>query len=172
MTPPPDARRWYVVHTRARAEARALANLERQGFPAWLPLYRKHRRHAGRSEQVLRPLFPRYLFVGLDLAGEHWRPVLSTYGVAGLVNGTDGPRPLPEATIAGLRARADADGHFTLARASGLKPGDRVRIDAGPMRDLEGLLEVEGDTERVVVLLRLLGRAVRVSVPADHIERA
>ncbi|HJM61086.1 MAG TPA: transcriptional activator RfaH [Alphaproteobacteria bacterium] len=163
-------KRWYAVHTRPHAEARALENLERQGFEAWLPLYRKQRRRARRSEQVLRPLFPRYLFVALDLDGEQWRPVLSTYGVADLVSSGDGPLALADAVIDALRARADEDGHYTLAR--GLKPGDKVRIESGPMRNLEGILEVEGDTDRVVVMLHLLGREVRVKLSSDEIDRA
>ena len=165
-------KRWYAVFCRAHAEERARANLERQSFEAWLPLYRKRRRHAGRSEQVLRPLFPRYLFVALDLPSERWRAILSTYGVAGLVCAGEAPAPVPTRVIEGLRARADADGTFTLDRAQRLRRGDRVRIEAGPMRDLEGIFEAATDAERVVVLLELLGRGVRVTVPVDHIERA
>ena len=59
---------WYVVHTHPRAEAKALLNLDRQGFSCYLPRYLKRRRHARRLETVAAPLFPRYLFVALDLA--------------------------------------------------------------------------------------------------------
>jgi hypothetical protein len=31
---------WHVVHTKPRAEARALENLERQGFEVFLPMIR------------------------------------------------------------------------------------------------------------------------------------
>jgi len=165
-------RHWYAVFARAHAEQRAELNLGRQRFEVWLPRYRKMRRHAGRSEQVLRPLFPRYLFVALDVAHERWRAVLSTYGVAGLVCSGEAPVAVPEAVIEGLRARADADGTFTLERAARLRRGDRVRIEAGPMRDLEGIFEAATDAERVVVLLELMGRGVRVTVPAEHVERA
>lgn len=165
-------KRWFAVHARVHSERRALTNLERQSFEAWLPLYRKMRRHAGRTEQVLRPLFPRYLFVALDLSAEPWRAILSTYGVAGLVGSAEGPLPVPEGVVEALRARADADGTYTLDRASRLKPGDRVRIEAGPMRDLEGVFQAASDAERVVVLLTLMGRDVRVTVRAAIIERA
>jgi transcription antitermination factor NusG len=40
------------------------------------------------------------------------------------------------------------------------------------MRALEGILEVEGDTDRVVVMLHLLGREVRVKLSSDEIDRA
>lgn len=165
-------KRWYAVFCRAHAEQRARVNLERQRFETWLPLYRKHRRHAGRSELVLRPLFPRYLFVAMDLPRARWRAILSTYGVAGLVCAGEAPAPVPGEVIEGLRARADSDGTFTLERAQHLARGERVRIEAGPMRDLEGIFEAASDAERVIVLLDLMGRGVRVTVPADHIERA
>ena len=163
-------KRWFAVHSRAHGEERALVNLRRQGFDAWLPLYRKRRRHAGRTEIVLRPLFSRYLFVAVDLAAERWRAILSTYGVAGLVGTADGPKAVPEAVVEGLRARADSDGYFTLHRAQSLRAGDSVRLAGGPMRDLEGVFEAASDDQRVVILLRLLGREVRVTVSASDIE--
>lgn len=162
--------RWFVVHARPNGEQRALANLERQGFVAWLPLYRKHRRHARRVETVSRPLFPRYLFVSVDLEAERWRAILSTYGVAGLVGTGDGPEPVPDGIVEALQARADADGTFTLDRARQISPGDSVRVAAGPMRDLEGIFHAATDSERVVVLLSLMGRHVRVTVSASDIE--
>lgn len=163
-------KRWFVVHARPNGEQRALANLERQGFVAWLPLYRKHRRHARRVETVSRPLFPRYLFVSVDLEAERWRAILSTYGVAGLVGTGDGPEPVPDGIVEALQARADADGTFTLDRARQISPGDSVRVAAGPMRDLEGIFHAATDSERVVVLLSLMGRHVRVTVSASDIE--
>lgn len=163
---------WFAVHTHAHGEKRALVNLERQGFAPWLPLYRRQRRHAGKVEQVLRPLFPRYLFVSLDLEAQRWRAILSTFGVAGLVGHADGPVPVPDPVIDGLRARAGTDGTFLLDRTSLLKTGDPVRIDDGPMRDVEGIFQAASDADRVIVLLSLMGRDVRVTVPADHIERA
>lgn len=165
-------KRWFAVHTHAHGEQRALVNLDRQGFGPWLPLYRRQRRHAGKVEQVLRPLFPRYLFVSLDPESQRWRAILSTYGVAGLVGRADGPVQVPDPVIEGLRARASDDGTFLLDRTSLLKTGDPVRIDDGPMRDLEGIFQTTNDSDRVIVLLSLMGRDVRVTVPADHIERA
>ncbi len=163
-------KRWFVVHTRAHGEQRAYENLCRQGFDAWLPRYRKKRRHAGRLETVLRPLFPRYLFVSVDLAAERWRAILSTFGVAGLVGAVDGPEPVPDGVVNALRARADADGCFTLHRAATMKPGQPVRIGAGPFQDIEGIFQAPSDAERVVILLQLMGRTVSITVPASDID--
>ena len=59
--------RWYVVQTQANAEHKAVAHLGRQGFTTYLPRYLKRRRHARRVDIVPRPLFPRYLFVSIDV---------------------------------------------------------------------------------------------------------
>jgi transcriptional antiterminator RfaH len=162
-------RRWYVVHSQPNSERRALENLARQGYDAWLPLCRRRRRHARKTETVLRPLFPRYLFLEADLGTTPWRPVLSTYGVAGLITGPSGPVPVPDAVIAALRARADAAGVVPL-EPDALESGAKVRLSAGPLAELEGVFEARTDAERVAVLLKLMGRAVRVVVPVGDIE--
>lgn len=58
---------WYVAYTRFRGEYQAAAHLSRQGFQVYLPKYTKIRRHARRIERVASPLFPRYLFVAMDI---------------------------------------------------------------------------------------------------------
>src|SRR3989304_7459176 len=88
--------RWYVVHTPPQSEARAKANLERQGYEVYLPRCRKWRRHARRADIVAAPLFPRYLFLRLDISCDRWRPVLSTFGVCAFVcyGGVTAPVPV------------------------------------------------------------------------------
>ena len=61
--------RWFVAHTHPHAEAKATSHLNRQGFEIYFPRYLKRRRHARRIETVAAPLFPRYLFVAVDLDG-------------------------------------------------------------------------------------------------------
>ena len=91
--------RWYVVHTRPRAEVKAALNLDRQGFTCYLPRYLKRRRHARRVETVEAALFPRYLFVALDLATLQWWPIRSTFGVADLVYNGEQPAAVPSDLI-------------------------------------------------------------------------
>ena len=162
-------RRWYVVHTRSQAETRAAQHLENQGFEAWLPEFRKRRRHARRVDEVRRPLFPRYLFVGLDLERERWRSVLGTAGVVALVGG-DPPTPIADAVVAELRRRTDEEGLVRVDPAASLQAGDRVRVAEGPLADLEGIFLDIDERARVAILLKLMGREVRVRVHAADIE--
>ncbi len=165
-------KRWYVAHTRAQSERRAFDHLTNQGFEAWLPEFNKRRRHARRTDWVRRPLFPRYLFVHLDLDAERWRSVLGTVGIQALVGGAEKPTPMADAVVEAIRARVDQEGLVRINPAETLEAGDAVRIADGPFADLEGIFLDMGDNERVAIMLSLLGREVKVTVSADHLERA
>ena len=79
-------KRWYVAHTKPGAERLAEGNLERQGFHAYLPRARLRKRGARGASTVTVPLFPRYIFIQLDLENAPWRAVNSTYGISKLVS--------------------------------------------------------------------------------------
>lgn len=162
-------RAWYVVHTQLNGEARAELNLRRQGFRTYLPRYLRSRRHARRTQMVPRPLFPRYLFVALDLACDRWRSIHSTCGVSQIVLAGERPVPVPEGVVEQIRAREAGDGYIALGLPSGVGPGSHVRLIDGIFADAKGVLERIADDRRIAVLLELLGREVRVFVPASSV---
>lgn len=164
--------RWYVVHTQPLNEARAELNLRRQGFTTYLPRYQRTRRHARKTETVARPLFPRYLFVGLDLARDRWRAIQSTFGVSNLVFAGDAPLAMPDGIVDEIQARETEDGFVKLGLPAGVGPGSRVRLIEGVFADSKGVIERVADDRRVAILLELLGREVRVFVPAASIATA
>lgn len=153
---------WFVVQTHPRGEERALINLGRQGFEAYLPKYLKRRRHARKVETVATPLYPRYLFVSAESALSRWRSIHSTFGVSRLLCRRDVPESVPDGVIAGLRRREEG-GLVRLARRT-YAAGERVRILDGVFADHLGLYEEMKDEERICVLLELLGRKVRIVV--------
>ena len=162
----------YAVYTRPQAERIALENLLRQGYLAYLPRYRTEISHARRRQIVKRPLFPRYLFVGVDRTSMPWRPILSTFGVSGVVRFGDEPTPVPDAIIDTLRER-EAAGAFDRIGIRRLPSiGHTVRITAGAFEDMIGKLVELGDQDRVVILLELLGRQVRARVDLAAVEAA
>lgn len=164
--------RWYVVQTHVNAELKAAANLGRQGFSVYLPRYLKRRSHARKVDTVARPLFPRYLFIAIDLAAQRWRSIQSTLGVSHLVCVGDRPAQVADGVVDALRAREDEVGFIRLTRRPAFSPGDKVRIVDGVFVDNLALVEDVSDRDRVAVLLNLLGRKVRVSVRADLIAAA
>ena len=159
-----EGQRWYVVQSQPNAEAKAVSHLNRQGFDTYLPRYLKRRRHARRVETVPASLFPRYLFVGIDLHAQRWRSIFSTIGVSRLVCQGELPTPISENIIDRLRAREDDNGFIQLDQRPKFRPGDKIRVLDGAFAEYLGLYEGMKDSDRVAILLEMLGRKVRVTV--------
>jgi transcriptional antiterminator RfaH len=164
--------RWYAVQTQSHGERKAAFHLERQGFAIYLPQYLKRRRHARRVELVRTPLFPRYLFVGIDMALQRWRSINGTIGVSRLVCNGEDPATVPPDVIAHLKDREGADGLIRLDLRPRFAPGDKIRVLDGVFEACLGLFEGITDNERVAILLDLLGRKVRVKLDAAAIAAA
>jgi transcriptional antiterminator RfaH len=163
---------WYVVETHPYAEAKAEAHLRRQGFQTYLPRYRKQRRHARRCEDILAPLFPRYLFVAMDTARQRWRAVQSTLGVARLISFGSSPTPMRESVITEIRSREAEDGLIRFPPRPAFTYGDTVRVASGPLESYLGFFEGITDSERVAVLLDILGRKTRVILQLSSVATA
>jgi transcriptional antiterminator RfaH len=166
------AHRWYVARTRSLAEAKAATHLGRQGFPVYLPRYLKRRRHARRVDTVAAPLFPRYLFVGIDMMTQRWRSIQSTVGVMQLVCNGDEPVAVGDRIIAGLKSCENKLGFIQLDQRPKFQPNDKLRVVDGVFYDSLGLFEGTTDNERVTILLDLLGRKVRVVLDVDLVVAA
>ena len=164
--------RWYVVQTQANAENKAVAHLARQGFATYLPRYLKRRRHARRVDVVAAPLFPRYLFVEINMAVQRWRSIYSTVGVTRLVCNGDYPAPVPEQVVDVLKSRENTSGFIQLDHRPKFKTGDKIRILEGAFYDCLGIYDGMPDRDRVGILLDLLGRKVRVVLDAEVIAAA
>jgi transcription elongation factor/antiterminator RfaH len=164
---PAGGPRWFAVHSLPHREARAQQQLENQGFHTFLPRYLKARRHARKVENVLAPIFPRYLFVVLDLDRDRWRSVNGTFGVARLViMAGDRPQPAPHGVVEALIALADGRDVLRFDEGDRLAVGQRVRILAGPFAEQIGLLQRLDDNGRVRLLLDIMGGRIAVTVPS------
>jgi len=162
-------KQWYVVNTKAHEETKALFNLKRQGFNTYLPQYKKLRRHARKTDIVLTPLFPKYLFVEFNLDMENWFCINSTIGVSKLIRFGSAPTPVPTELVNEIKAREDSEGMVSLTRHLTIKKGDKVTIITGAFSEHRGVFECQDDDARIVILLDLMGRDVRVRLPSSSI---
>jgi transcription antitermination factor NusG len=74
--------RWFVARVLDHRENRAQLNLHRLDFRSFVPRLRRTVRHARKLRDTLRPLFPGYIFVIIDVSKQRWRSVNGTFGVA------------------------------------------------------------------------------------------
>ena len=126
-----------------------------------MPRYLKRRRHARKVDFTAKPLFPRYMFVAIDMSTQRWRSIQSTFGVSRLVTKGDEPAPVPDSVISALQAREDGK-VSSRWMPTAFSPGDKVRVLAGAFMDNAGLFNEMADHDRVSILLEMLGRKVRV----------
>lgn len=149
---------WYLVQCKPRQDERAEEHLGRQGFTCFRPQCRRERLRRGRRGISGESLFPGYLFIQLA-ASDNWAPLRSTRGVSRLVGFGGLPLPVSDELIAQLQERIESP------PTPILKAGDRVRISSGSLTELDAIfLAMDGD-ERVTLLMTLLNREHRLSLP-------
>jgi len=154
--------RWFLVHTQPKSECKAQLHLGAQGFRTYLPQIQKTIRHARQLKTIRAPLFPRYLFVILDLERDRWLSVRSTVGISRLFTTQEGrPVPVPVGIVEALIEQSD--GNLTRLDTRLVK-GQQVRILFGPFADFIGTLERLDGASRVRVLLKLMGTSVPVAL--------
>jgi transcription elongation factor/antiterminator RfaH len=154
--------RWFLVHTQPNSERKAELHLGAQGFRTHCPQIQKTVRHARQLRTVRAPLFPRYLFLILDLNRDRWLSVRSTIGVSSLFTCGDRPVPVPKGVVEALIMRTD-EANLTRFDVD-LTMGQMVRILSGPFADFVGTLERLDAAGRVRVLLTMMGSTVPVAL--------
>ena len=157
---------WYAVATTPRHEKKVASLLERREVENFLPLYRTERRWKnGCKAQLELPLFPGYLFVRLN-----WKSrvkVLDVPGVLTFVGTRSGPAELAHKEIESIRTGL----HLQKAEPfSELAIGQQVRIKAGPLAGLSGILIRNANRVRVVITVQMINQSVAVEVDAQDLE--
>ena len=151
---------WFALQVWTRKERLVSTHLEGQGYECFLPLYKSRRPWSDRVKELDQPLFPGYLFCRFNFQSR--RPLVITPGVIRVVGMAERPMPVEEHEIEAIQ----------LALASGLRSqpwpylevGERVRVNYGSLRGLEGFLSSFKGTHRVVLSVSLLQRSVALEV--------
>jgi len=158
---------WYALYTKPHKEDHVSSVLESRALETYLPTVRV--RKNGRSQT--EPLFSCYLFVRMDPADG----IPSVRWIAGLrriVNFGHQPAVVPDGAISLVRRRLAEMAEAGYPRYDRFEPGERVRIKAGPLRDLEGIFDRSLSTsDRVRVLVDILGRLTPCEIEVDCLEK-
>ena len=157
---------WFAVYTTPRHEKKVSDVLAERQIETFLPLYRTNRQWKKSRPTVLElPLFPTYVFVRIEYRARG--AVLGVPGVLSIVGSGREPWPLPDLEIEALRSAL-------LERKIEPHPylvvGERVRIRAGIMTGIEGVLIRKRNEFRVILTLDAIMRSVAVEVDADDVE--
>ena len=163
-----NKKQWYVVNTYAGHENRVKENLEKRLETMGISdnLFRvvvaeetQIEVKNEKSKEVVRNIFPGYLFVEMIMTDEAWYVVRNTPGVTGFIGSSGGgakPIPVKDEEIEAILRRI---GQSDKAVEVSFKVGDVVKIMSGPFSGMEGTIETMNDEIQVAtVLIILFGR--------------
>ena len=161
-----DVFRWFAVQTRHQHEKRIAERLRQGEIETFLPVHRSvHRWKNGVNANIELPLFPCYLFTRIKDAQR--LSLIRQPGVIGIAASNSSPTPIGDDEISMLRLVADqvkAQPHPYLS------VGERVRIIAGPLAGMEGILTRKKHELRVVISIEIIMRSVTVEISEFEIE--
>jgi transcription antitermination factor NusG len=158
--------RWWVAHTRPRAEKALAADLSRIDVFHYLPLRERmtRSRTTGRVSRSQVPVFSSYLF--FVATNEQRYLAMRTNRIVNTLR-----VPNQAQLVAELRHI-----HTVLAtgtpflRRSQLKIGRWVRIVAGPLMGVEGVVASCRSPFRIVINVDILGQSVTVEADVEAVE--
>src|SRR5215472_2238215 len=156
---------WHVAYVVTRHEKAVAKELGHRSVESFLPVYRAVHYWNKRRAEVELPLFPSYVFV--RMASHERLRVLQVPAVVHLVTFNGLPASVPEEEIEALRTAVclrltQPHPYFSV--------GDRVRIKAGPLQGLEGILLRQKSSSRIIVSVDFIHRSVAVELEPSDLE--
>lgn len=156
---------WYAIQTKPRYEQITDSVLRGKGYESFLPVRKVRKRWSDRYKELEQPLFPGYLFCRFDVYQR--LPILITPGVNRVIGIGRIPCAVPNQEIEALQVIENSGLNYEPWPF--LKVGERVRIETGPLANLEGLLVQVKSKRRLVVSVTLLQRAVAAEVDSADV---
>lgn len=163
---------WYVIRSKPNKEEFLAGQFSAYGIKVYYPRIRV--KTVNPRARKVKPYFPSYLFVHVDLETVSTSTLQWMPGAVNLVSFDGEPASVPDALISAIERQVD---HLNASQdklVNGLKPGDVVVIHEGPFAGYEAIFDgrIPG-RERVRVLLTFLQkRHLPVELRENQIGRA
>jgi transcription termination/antitermination protein NusG len=158
-------RGWYAVQVWTGRETFCADHLRTRGQDVFLPCYTEHRRWSDRIKKINRALFAGYVFCRFSL--QTALDVLTTPGVIRIVGTREGPLRVPDDEIETIKRIVEM--RLVAEPWRFLQSGQRLRLEAGPLRGTEGIVLTIKNRHRLIVAIPLLQRSIAVEVDPDWI---
>jgi transcriptional antiterminator RfaH len=156
--------RWFVCHTKPRAEKKFSALLRREGFDHYLALLDSVRRYGAQKKVFTKPLFPGYVFARI-VPEKKTRIYHQDLLVRAL---------MVENEPVFLRQLADVKAVCASGYEAALHPlirkGTRVRVSGGPLHGLEGYVDDPQNPRGIVVSVDVLRQGLLVRLPLETLQ--
>jgi transcriptional antiterminator RfaH len=158
---------WYVLSTKTRSEKQVYNRLIQSGVEAFLPMYITIRQWSDRRKKVELPLFPSYIFVHITY--KQFLVALNTQGVFKYVSFEGLPAIVPQRDIDNLKILLSGHPDLEVSNRD-FRPGQKVKVVFGILKDLTGELVHCGRAKRLLVRIECIDQNLLVKIPANYLE--
>jgi transcription antitermination factor NusG len=155
-----DGQRWWVLHTRPRAEKSLARRLRKRELGFFLPLHHHQARRRGRQLSSYLPLFPGYVFLRGDAQARIL--ALETNLVANTLVVPDQEQIFADL----LRVHQMVLADVALTPEDRLQPGTPVEVVEGAFSGMRGKVIKRGKRLKFIVEVQFLQRGVSAEVEA------
>jgi transcription antitermination factor NusG len=155
-----ECSQWRALRVRPRWEKLVAGAIHGKEYEAFLPLYRKRSQWSDRVKEVELPLFSGYVFCRGDFSGGP--RLVTTPGVIGILSFGGVPAMISEGEIEAIKSVIQSG--LCAEPWPYLREGQRVRVHAGALTGVEGILVRTKNDCRVVLSVEALCRSVAVEV--------
>jgi transcription antitermination factor NusG len=160
---------WYALQVAPKRENTVAALLEYKGYEHYVPTYQPNGQRQRTVETAEKKLFPGYVFCKFVYQAKgrvkDGGGVVTTPGIIRILGGVK-PVSIPSEEIDAIRR--------VLSARLRLEPcpfqiGQKVKIEAGPLRGISGIVIRSAKKHRLVLSLELLQRSVAATVKHEWI---
>ncbi|MGL4421012.1 MAG: transcription termination/antitermination protein NusG [Gemmataceae bacterium] len=161
----PPGSQWWLVRTKPRQEKALARRLFERGLTFFAPTAPKRNIIRGRVFHSQVPLFPGYAFARTQ--GAERADLLRTNCVIQLLDVPDVPTLLQNLR----QVRCVLSTGRPVFPEEQIAPGNMVRIVAGPLAGLEGVVVQQGEARKFIVRVELLQRGVGIELDEQWLAR-
>lgn len=176
-----EKKQWFVVNTysghenkvKEKIEMRITSmNMEEYIYRVVVPEQTEVEVKEGVTKEKLKKMFPGYILIEMIMSFEAWHVIRNTPGVTGFL-GSSGKGAKPVALSPKEIDRILSNmGMSRLELEKDLKIGDKIKINDGPFKEMEGKVElINLENQRLTVILDLFGQETKVDVDFVQIEK-
>ena len=157
---------WLVIYVMSRTEKKFSQELQRRKITHYLPTVKTLRQWSDRKKLVEIPAFPGYIFT--FIATEDIPLLYLIPGFVKVIQFDGKPYEVPAEKLEDIRRSLEGDHSFQIE--PGLAEGQKVRINGGAFKGIEGVLVKGAKQYNVAVNIEFISHAILLEIPAYLVE--
>lgn len=156
--------RWFIIRSGFLSERRVAEDIGRLGLATFVPVYVEERRKGGRKTSRMRVLFPRYLFVGLDMDRPRYDLVNDNGRFDRFLRFEDKPISVTAPVLQEISDRITGHHPDPYEFSKAPQPlafvvGDQVKVRAGPFASFSAVVEAILADGGIIAGVNIFGRS-------------